>query len=215
MSDPNAHIEQEIGSYNQKIVDELAVPEKDEIANSSKPKFGATWSLLVFVYNCSGNSAFTMHMTLSRVGLFWAVAITAFMIALICYSLNMLETVARALEKEQQHMVEIRNATLMSKYLRTRFTGGKEGWKGRSMSIINFLFTFGAVCSVQADALTDLTLVATNMNLIGGVSTFITKLGLFIGVACLILVVTEPTDHKGGLFASSLIYGILGSLTVI
>ena len=204
MTDPHPEIQEEIGSYNVQLLNDLATPVIDESdLASSKSKFSSTWSLLVFIYNCSGNSAFTMHMTLSRVGLFWAVAITAFVIACICYSLNMLETVARNLEKEHHNMIQIRNSTDMSKRL-----------KSRGMSVTNFIFTFGAVCSVQADALTDLTLVATNLKLISDIDTFFTKLGLLVIISLLILGVNDPTEHKGGLLGSSMIYGLLGNLTM-
>ena len=170
----------------------------------NKPSFGKIRALLIFIYNCSGNSVFTMHMTLSRVGLFWTVTMTAYMIVCICHSLAMLEAVASGLEKERFHTIQIRNSTDTSRHLRVRF-----------MWVVNLLFTLGAVSSVQADGLTDVSLVAANLKTVSDIDPFYTKLACLLTLSALLLIIDEIENHKMSLIITSVIYGILGSLTVI
>src|SRR3990167_8733447 len=83
----------------------IEVPEKAGRDLKLLGKFGA---LGVFILNCGGLASFTLHMTLSRVGLFWAVAISAGIVACNCYCINMLEDISVLLESEntQQNKIE-------------------------------------------------------------------------------------------------------------
>ena len=172
--------------------------------NGDPPKrLGKIASLAVFVYNCTGVGVFTLHMTLGKIGLFWAVAISAGIVACNCYAVDMLEWTVRTLETEQGARIEIENTGEITRLLNIPWL-----W------IANCVFVIGTVCSVQADALTDLTLVATNLKLTLGIDTAIIKFIFLVTVNILLVAFVRIETLTKPLAALFAFYTILGNLTM-
>jgi hypothetical protein len=171
--------------------------------DDEEPLLDGTGAIIFFIYNVAGSTLFTLHMTLAKIGLFWAAVISIGIVMCIWYTLGLLEQVMQRLEDENPDLPRIRDGGEITKHL-----------KLPGLWVVNFLFVFGTVCSLQADALTDLTLVSTNLKIVAGIHPFYTKLFAFLSVVAINLMLKRSQESTQFVFGSFIIYAVLGSLTL-